>query len=139
MMIDNRTPPVTPAVAAVVASYPPAALAAFLELRRMVFEAALALDVGVLQETLKWGEPAYLTTETKAGTTLRIAWKKSKPEQIGLYVNCQTSLVERFRHQFPDSFDFDGNRGLLMSCNKAIPEKTLGGVIAATLTYHRNK
>jgi hypothetical protein len=33
--------------------------------------------VGALHETLKWGQPAYLTPETRSGTTLRLGVPKS--------------------------------------------------------------
>ena len=52
-------------------------------LRSLLVEVAEDLCVGPLTETLKWGEPAYLTEVTKAGTTVRIAWKPATPSMIG--------------------------------------------------------
>jgi len=135
----QKTPEMSSAVKEVTDVYPEQARLQFMKIRRLVLESADNLQVGPLQEELRWGEPAYLTTETKAGTTLRIAWKPKNPDRVGIYVNCQTSLVEEFRQQYHDSFYFEGNRGLLVDCNKALPEEALGGVIAATLTYHRRK
>ena len=37
-------------------------------------------DVGEIEETLKWGEPSYLT-KNKSGSTIRLAWNKKKPNQ----------------------------------------------------------
>lgn len=57
-------------------------------LRELIYEVAEATeDVGELEETLKWSEPAYLTSQTKSGTTIRIDWKEKNPDQIGMYVS----------------------------------------------------
>lgn len=36
----------------------------------------LRLVLGILEETLKWGEPAYIANGTIGGTTIRIDWKE---------------------------------------------------------------
>jgi len=44
-----------------------------LQVRALIFATAAAHDdVGRLAETLKWGEPAYLTDETGSGSTIRL-------------------------------------------------------------------
>ncbi len=49
-------------------------------LRHLVLETASETEgVNKLEETLKWGEPSYLT---KNGSTIRMDWKKSKPDLI---------------------------------------------------------
>lgn len=60
-------------VKAVFASYLTAAQAKLHILRRIVFEEAKRPEVGPIQETLKWGEPAYLTAKSKSGSTIRMA------------------------------------------------------------------
>ena len=67
--------------------------------------AATTQGVGELQETLKWGEPAYVTAETGSGSTIRIDWKKSEPDQYAMYFNCNTNLVATFRTLFPHDFN----------------------------------
>ena len=70
-----------------------------LALRSLVFETAAEMpQVGALEETLKWGEPAYLTP-SRSGTTIRMDWKPRAPEVCALYFNCQTTLVETLRVQ----------------------------------------
>ena len=133
-------PPVDPAVAKVIASYPPPIRAKVKALRTLILETAAATDgVGPLTETLKWGEPAYLTSASKSGSTIRIGWKKSAPKRYGIYFNCQTGLVETFRAQFPDAFSFEGNRAILFEESDAVPADALAVCIAAALTYHRDK
>ena len=126
--------------AAVFAAYPPEFRRKLLDLRRLVFEVAKATDgVGEIEETLKWGEPAYLTSKTGSGTTIRLAWKRSAPDQYAIHFHCQTNLVETFRELFPDEFTFEGNRSIVFSEKDTIPAEPLSRCIAAALTYHRHK
>ena len=66
-------------VKAVFASYPVAAQAKFDVLREIIFEEAARLEVGALHETLKWGEPSYLTPQSKAAA--RYEWRGSSSFQ----------------------------------------------------------
>ncbi|MCP4402434.1 MAG: DUF1801 domain-containing protein [bacterium] len=129
-----------PDVAAVFASYPPAICTKLLELRRLIFEtAALLDDVGELEEALKWGEPSYLTPTTKSGSTVRIAWKASQPDQYAIYFKCTADLVEAFKTRYPTVFTFGGSRSLQFTLDEAVPMHELQHCIALALTYHRNK
>jgi len=132
--------PLDPAVAGVFASYPPAIRPKAMALRRLIFETAAATEgVGPITETLKWGEPAYLTAASKSGSTIRIGWKKSAPSRFALYFHCQTNLVETFRAQFPDALTFEGNRAIVFEESDTVPAEPMAMCIAAALTYHRNK
>ena len=65
-----------PAVKEVFESYPAPMRAKLLVLRELIFESAASTPgVGELDETLKWGEPAYATTQSKSGSPVRIAYK----------------------------------------------------------------
>lgn len=93
-----------PAVAAKFEGYPPGARRKLLALRELVFRTAAATPgVGAIEETLKWGEPAYVTPN-KAGSTVRIDWKAKDHEHYAMYFHCQTGLVETFRSLFPRDF-----------------------------------
>lgn len=125
-------------VAAVFAGFPADARARLLSLRRLIYETADALTaVGPLTETLKWGEPAYLTEASKSGSTIRLGWKRASPNRVALYFNCKTTLVEGFRAQFADELTFEGNRAILVPITGPLPEKALASCVAAALTYHR--
>ncbi len=109
-----------------------------LALRHLVFKTATELpEVGVLEETLKWGEPAYLTPVSRSGTTIRMDWKPRAPDVCALYFNCQTTLVETFRTLFPEAFSFEGNRALLLPLSEPLPDDAIKTCIAAALTYHK--
>ena len=128
------------AVAETFDSYPPNMRRALLALRSLIFETAASTDgVGVLEETLKWGEPAYLTSESRSGSTVRIAWKESKSSQYAMYFNCQTNLVETFRALFPDDLSFEDNRAIVFDEGDVVPTDSLSFCVAAALTYHRSK
>lgn len=121
-------------------AYPPAMRRRLLALRQLIFETAAATEgVGPLDETLKWGEPAYVTSQSKSGSTIRIDWKKKAPSQYAMYFNCQTSLVETFRTLFPNDFRFEGNRAIVFGESDEVPRDALTFCIAAALTYHRDK
>ncbi len=127
-------------VAAVFATYSAEAAARLLEIRDLILEtAASTAGVGRIEETLKWGEPAYLTTKSKAGSTLRLGWKAARPDECFVFLNCQTSLAETFREWFGDELLIEGNRAVVLLVNEPVPVETLTRCIEAALTYHLQK
>jgi Domain of unknown function (DU1801) len=128
-----------PAVQAVFDSYPPALRKKLLLLRQLILDTAANTEgVGALQETLKWGEPAYVTAQSKSGSTVRIDRKK-KSDSYAIYFNCNTTLVDSFRSLFPHSFTFEGNRALVFALNDDLLKKDLSFCIGMALTYHVKK
>ncbi len=125
------------AVADVFESYPPAIRKKLLSLRKLIYEvAAQDQNIGVLEECLKWGEPAYVA---KGGSAVRINWKASSPDNLFVYFNCKTKLVETFKEIYGDSFCYQGNRALEFNINEEIPLAPLKHCIALSLNYHRIK
>jgi hypothetical protein len=134
------TPAPPPHVADAFDALPPAARAGLLELRALIFEVAAATPgVGALTETLKWGEPAYLTEATKTGSTIRLGVTRSEPPRCAIYLNCKTTLVEEYRAAFAEAFEFEGNRAVLLDPAGPLPKAALAQAIAMALTYHRRK
>jgi Domain of unknown function (DU1801) len=129
-----------PAVDAVFSAYPKPIRAKLLALRRLIFDTAKATNgVGALEETLKWGQPSYLTPKTKSGSTIRIDQVKSAANQYAVYFHCQTDLVETFRELYPREFSYGGNRSILLNAQDDLPEPALRHCVALALTYHLNK
>jgi hypothetical protein len=129
-----------PAVDAVFRAYPKPLKAKLLALRRLIFDTARTTNgVGALQETLKWGQPSYLTAETKSGSTIRIDRVKSTDNQYAVYVHCQTDLVETFRQLYPTELRYGGNRSILLNTDDDVPEAALRHCMALALTYHLRK
>ena len=134
------TPFQSAAVAQAFEAFPPAARRKLMALRELIFKTAAATPgVGEIEEALKWGEPAYLTRETRAGSTVRIAWKKASPEHCAMYFNCQTDLVDTFRTLFPNDFEFEGRRAIVFGTSTPLPTDAVAFCIAAALTYHRRR
>src|SRR5260370_41227412 len=130
----------SPAVDAIFSAYPKPIRAKLLALRRLIFDTAKTTKgVGALQETLKWGQPSYLTAETKSGSTIRIDQVKSTANQYAVYFHCQTDLVETFRELYPKELSFGGNRSILLNAQAELPEAPLRHCVALALTYHLNK
>ena len=128
------------AVAAVFEDCPPKVRKRLMSLRQLIFETAAATDgVGELEETLKWGEPAYVTSKSRSGTTVRIGWKKKQPSRYAMYFHCQTNLVKTFRQRFLTEFEYEGNRAILFDVAAPVPRNSLTLCIAAALTYHRKR
>ena len=128
-----------PAVADVFRRYPSGLREKLLDLRQLIFEVAAATDgVGKLKETLKWGQPSYLTPETKSGSTLRLGVTKDG-RYAGLYVHCQTDILSSFRDRFPDEFRYGGRRSLLFEEGEDLQAEKLKLCIAHGLTYHARK
>lgn len=132
--------PIPPSVQAVFDAYPPAVRSRLLELRALLLDiAATTPGVGPLDETLKWGQPSYLTAETGSGTTVRLGPKKGDDARCCLFVHCQTSLVDRFRAlSDAGGLVFEGTRAVVFDVDEPLPEGAAAFVRAA-LTYHRDK
>lgn len=121
-------------------AFPAEIRAPLLALRELILATAASTPgVGRVEETLKWGEPAYLTPETKSGSTVRIGAVKGEPSQYALFVNCQTTLVETFHQTYPGLFAFDGSRAIVLGVDDDVPRAALGHCIALALRYHADK
>lgn len=106
-------------------------------LRKLVFDTAEETSgITSLEETLKWGEPSYIT---KGGSTIRMDWKKLNPDQYAMYFNCKTKLVDTFKERYKDKFKYEGNRALVFQKNEIVPINELKHCISLALTYHSIK
>jgi hypothetical protein len=124
------------AIEAVFEAYPPPVKSRLLALRRLIFDTAkITSGVGALEETLKWGQPSYLTPETKSGSTIRIDQVKPDANQVAVYFHCQTNLVETFRELYPKLI-YSGNRAILLDASGKLPEAELRHCVGLALTYH---
>lgn len=127
-------------VAAVFGKYPERMREKLMFLRQLIIETAATTEgVGELEETLKWGEPSYLTPQTKSGSTVRIDWKKRKEDEYAMYFKCTTTLVESFREKYPTEFKYGGNRSIIFNEADEVPVEELKDCIAMALTYHLRK
>jgi len=121
-------------VAEVYDGYPEQVRSVLLSVRNRVFYCAKSASVGPLSETLKWGQPSYLTDTSKAGTTIRLAMSGTKP---AVFLNCNTTLVDGYRSDFPTAFAYLGNRALILP--DSFDETVLDICLTRALTYHRTR
>ncbi|KQS87606.1 MULTISPECIES: DUF1801 domain-containing protein [unclassified Rhizobium] len=132
--------PMPSPVAEVFTRFPEPVRARLLEVRDLIFTVADETEgVGPLTETLKWGEPAYLTEKSGSGTTIRLGISKAAPEDCAVFVNCQTTLIATFRAHFADDFAFEGQRALIVPADSSLSREPLALCLRAALTYHRQK
>jgi Domain of unknown function (DU1801) len=127
------------AVATVFESYPAGLRRKLIALRELIFKVADATEgVGRLTETLKWGQPSYLTMETGSGSTIRIDRLK-KDDGYAIYFHCQSGLVDQFRRIYPRTFRYEGKRAILFDRSERLPTRALGHCIGLALTHHARK
>ena len=128
---------VNPAVALVFNNYPDVVRDKMFALRALVLEVASEVDeITAIEETLKWGEPSYLT---KNGSTIRMDWKSKTPGQYAMYFKCTSRLVTVFKTVFNNQFDFEGKRAIVFQLNDKVPIEDLKSCVKAALTYHKIK
>ena len=136
---NQRPAPSDPKVAAAFSSYPNRLREKLLALRRLILDTAKATHgVGALEETLKWGQVSYLTSESKSGSTIRIDRVKSEPDRYAIYFHCQTNLVATFRELYPE-LSYGGNRCILLDATAELPKDALRHCVGLALTYHLAK
>ena len=122
-------------VQAAFAAFPEAVTPKLLMLRQLIFDVAESTPgVGRIEETLKWGQPAYLTPETKSGSTLRLGATRSGG--FAIYTHCRTTIISDFQHHFPNEFQYEGNRAIQFDAGSDLPKRALELFIASALTYH---
>ncbi len=108
-------------------SYPERVRPKMQYLRELVIESAKEIpDIKELDETLKWGEPSFIS---KIGSTLRMDWKEQTPNQYQLY----------FQLIFGDLFEYEKNRAIIFKMDEEIAAAEVKECIAAALRYHKVK
>jgi len=106
------------------------------KIRDLIFSVAKQDGISDLTETLKWGEPSYIS---KIGSTIRFDWKAKYPNQYCLYFNCNTSLIETFKEVYGDIFTYEGNRSIVFNIDQTLPVKELAHCISLSLRYKKIK
>lgn len=118
-------------------SYPNEARKKLNFLRKLILETASENEsIHEIEETLKWGEPSYLT---KKGSTIRMDWKEKSPHQYAMYFKCTSRLVSTFKTVFGDLFKYEKTRAIVFNMEDKIPEAELKECIEMALTYHTIK
>lgn len=109
-------------------------------LRQLILDVAARTEgVGEIEETLKWGEPSFVTSQTKSGSTIRMDWKAATPDHYYLFFNCKTTLIDDFKQIYANTFKYEDNRSLVLDVKSEPATDALADCIAMALTYHQRK
>jgi hypothetical protein len=117
-------------------NYPTHVFTALNTIRELIYSTAKQDGISELTETLKWGEPSYVSN---IGSTIRFDWKTKAPDQYCIYFNCKTTLIETFKEVYDDIFKYDGNRALIFSLEEDVPTQALIHCLSMSLRYKKIK
>lgn len=118
-------------------AYPVTLRTDLLGLRDLILRTAhQTKGVGEVVETLKWGQPAYLPSKPRIGSTIRIDALKSAEPRYAMFFHCQTTLVATFLELYENRFAFLGERAIVFDHGAKVPREALGHCVALALTYH---
>jgi hypothetical protein len=123
-------------VAEIFKTFTPAQRKTLLEIRDLVLGIADHPAVGEIEESLKWGEPAYRPRRARSGTTVRLGVSPKSPDACAIFVNCKTSLLATYRDLYPYDFGFEGDRALIVPTSAPLPVEALTHCLTLALTYH---
>ena len=127
-------------VEAVFETYPKEIKSKLMFLRQLIFDVASKTPgVGELEETLRWGQPSYLTTQTLSGSPVRIDQIKSQEGKYAIFFHCQTTLVDTFKEMYRGQFEFGGNRSIIFNLEDKVPMEELSHCVSMALTYHLSR
>jgi hypothetical protein len=106
-----------------------------LEIREKIFEVSEKMyGADSITEELKWNQPSY---SVKNGSPIRLdIFDKNN---IGIFFNCRTTLVENFKVLFGDLFLYSKNRAIILDVEEEIPVNELVVCIEMALSYHKIK
>lgn len=116
--------------------YPSKAQKRLNEIRELIYEVANEEQLGEITENLKWGQPSYSINK---GSPVRMDWTSKYPNQVSLYFNCKTTLIETFKEIHRGSLQFEGNREIVLPISNSIPSNELKDCISMALRYHKIK
>lgn len=107
-------------------------------MRSLFHEVAATAGIGPLDESLKWGQPAWRPNKPRTGSTLRLNWSTAEPASMMAYVDCKTDLAAQMQTRFPNLPGNDGRRALRFDLTGS-DDEALWQLAHLTFTYHRAK
>lgn len=117
-------------------TYPVQARSQLEYIRRLIFAIAQENSLGTVEETVKWGEPSY---RVKGGSTVRIDWKPKDPDVVKVFFHCQSKLIETFKEIYPEVFQYEGKRAIVIPLGDGLEGKPLHHCLQMALNYHSLK
>ncbi len=116
-------------------SWPPHVAKRAHDIRGIFVRIAEELQISRLDESLKWGQPAW--RPAKGGTTLRMSWSSDCADEVGVFVDCKTDLCARMQYDFPDTFRYAPPRILFHVAEADLPSEALTQLARIAFCYKR--
>ena len=107
--------------------------------RGIFHETAERAEIGPLDESLKWGQPAWRPRAPRTGSTLRMGWMAGRPRQLLFFVDCKTDLAARMSDIYPDLGENDGRRQIALPLDASLPEQPIAHLAQMTFCYHLSR
>lgn len=124
----------TPQVAKKFAAFPDEVREALLDLRSLILEVAAEDErIGMIEESLKWGQPAYRPKRGRIGTTLRLDAKGE--DRCALYYHCQSNLGDQYQALYGDKLVLD-RRSITIPLAELPDRDVIRHCVSMALTYH---
>jgi hypothetical protein len=125
---------------ATIAPYSAAVQKKLTQLRSLILATARETDgVGATEETLKWNQFSFLTSESASGSTIRIDGSRKEPAKLAMYVHCQSGLIDEFKQHYARTLQFEGKRAVVLDAAEPLPKDALKHCISLALTHHMRK
>ncbi len=105
-------------------------------IRDLILRVANDDGISDIEETLKWGQPSYIS---KIGSAIRLDWNAKYPDQYCIYFNCKTTLIETFKEVYGDTFTYEGNRAIILKTDQTLPLAELEHCVSMSLRYKKIK
>ncbi|OED48545.1 DUF1801 domain-containing protein [Leisingera sp. S232] len=114
----------------------PLAQEGLLRLRRLILDTvAETPEAGRVEEVLRWGQPSYITPDTKIGSTIRLGVPKAA--RFALFVHCQSQLIPEFAKVFPAWDRLEGTRAVLFDDPRQVEPLRHGWLVKRALIYKK--
>jgi hypothetical protein len=121
-------------------AYPKPIQTKLLALRTLLYKIAEETEgVGVLEETVRWGQASYLPSASKSGSMIRIDRYRKDDSRCALYFFCQTTLVDSFKEMFGAALTYEGNRAVIVDVAGELNTPVISQCMEMALTYNLRK
>ena len=128
-----------PALKTLITNWSPAAQDTLAQCRAIFERVSGDSGIGPLDESLKWGQPAWRPKKPRTGSTVRLAWNAEEPTRLAVFVDCKTDLAARVGDLYPEFIENDRRRRMAIDLSAPFPEQAMSHMAAMTFTYHLNK
>ena len=110
----------------------------FETLKALIHEAAREVpDIGLLEETVKWGQPSFAPVKPNIGSSVRIETRADGDHAL-MFI-CTSGLVDEFRTFYADTLHFDRKRAIVIPAAELPDRDALKHCIQLALTHKLRK